>query len=183
MNLPRVPQRTTPGFAFSMVERALQECLATRKFGQEEIKKVLKFFRANEPECVFCGSSHVERWDHLMPVSKGGETVLGNMVPACAQCDDAMRELPFDEWMVSDDRYSPKSLGVKDIDQRIKRIKAYINYFDYTLRSLEQRLNKQELKRLKTIRSKIQEIRGDIEALIDDHRTRRSEIIGSLKPK
>lgn len=172
MKLPKVPERTTPGFAFSIVERALSECLARRQFGQKGIKEVINFFGIDPPECVFCGSKEVKRWDHLISISKGGETVLGNIVPACARCDDSRRDLPFEEWMMSNARYSPKSLEVKDINGRIQHIKAYMQYFDYTPISLENRLNKQELKRLKTIRSRLHEIRESIEMLIKGYRTR-----------
>lgn len=172
MNLPRVPQRTTPGFAFSTVERALRECLATRQFGQEEIAKVLEFFGTDPPECVYCGSHEVQRWDHLFPISRGGETVLGNLVPACAHCDNSKRAVPFEKWMVSDAKWSPKSRGVRDIDQRVERIKAYVQHFDYAPRSLEKRLDEHELERLTTIRSRLQDLREDIDAFIEDHRTR-----------
>ncbi len=172
MTLPKVPQRTTAGFSFAMIKRTLKECFADRQFGLEEIAKVREFFGAEQPECAFCGSPEVKRWDHLLPISKGGDTVLGNMVPACAQCDDSKQDKPFEEWMTSDAKYSPKSLGVKDVDQRIKRIKTYIQHFGYVPRSLEDRLNKHELERLKIIRSKLLDIRDDIEMLIKDYRAR-----------
>jgi len=44
MKLPRTPQRTTPGFAFSMVERCLRDGLGRRKFGAPEQQEVLNFF-------------------------------------------------------------------------------------------------------------------------------------------
>lgn len=172
MKLPKVPQRTTTGFVFPMIERTLKECFAARQFGQEEIAQVLKFFGAEQPECAFCGSSEVKRWDHLLSISKDGETVLGNMVLACAQCDDSKQDKPFEEWMTSGTKYSPKSLGIKDVSQRIKRIKTYIQHFGYVPRSLEDRLNKHELERLKIIRSKLLDIRGDIEMLIKDYGAR-----------
>lgn len=172
MKLPKVPQRTKPGFAFSIVERALQACLATRQFGQEEIAKVLEFFGTDPPECVYCGSHEVRRWDHLVPVKEGGETVLGNMVPACARCDDSKRNQPFEEWVMSNCKWSPKSRGVGDLDQRIERIKAYVQHFSYTPRKLEERLDEHERERLTTIRSGLQELREDVEALIEDYRTR-----------
>ena len=172
MKLPKVPQRTTPGFVFPMIERTLKECFTVRQFGLEEIAKVREFFGAEQPECAFCGSPEVKRWDHLLPISKGGDTVLGNMVPACAQCDDSKQDKPFEEWMTSDAKYSPKSLGVKDVGQRIKRIKAYIQHFGYVPLSLEDRLNKRELERLKIIRSKLLNIRNDIEMLIKEYRAR-----------
>lgn len=175
MALPRTPQRTTPGFAFSIIERSLKDCLGRRKFGQTEKQHALEFFGLSmeSPKCVFCGSSDVKRWDHLVPVSLGGETVLGNMVPACTQCDDAMRELPFDEWMMSDDRYSPKSLGIKGVNQRIHRIREYTRHFNYVPSSLEERLNEDELEKLSIIHEKLCKIRSEIEALIIDYLAKR----------
>ena len=172
MGLPKAPSRTTPGFAFPMVERCLQEGLATRKFAQGEIAKVLVLFDADPPECVYCGSHEVQRWDHLIPVSKGGETVLGNMLPACARCDDSRQARPFEEWMVGPAKWSPNTRGVRDVEQRVARIKAYVQHFGYTPRALEERLNGQELERLNAIRSRLQELRKDIEALIEQYRGR-----------
>jgi hypothetical protein len=34
MELPRIPQRTTTGFAFSMVERAIKEACGRRELGR-----------------------------------------------------------------------------------------------------------------------------------------------------
>ena len=155
-----------------MVERALSECLAYRQFGQKEIAEVLAFFGTDPPECVFCGSPEVKRWDHLVPINKGGETVLGNMVPACARCDDSKRDLPFEEWMTSNSEGSPKSRGIKDVDQRVEHINAYVQRYSYTPRSLEQRLDEYESERLATIRSGLQELRKEIDMLIEHYRTR-----------
>lgn len=173
MKLPRAPQRTTPGFAFSEVGRSLQECLANRKFGQKEMKEVIAFFGFKRPECVYCGSLEVKRWDHLIPISKGGETVLGNMVPACSRCDDSRRDIPYEEWTYGDAKHSPKSRGVRDINQRVKRIKVYVEQCGYVHRNLEERLSKEEINRLSEIRLKLREVRRDIEVLIDDYRTSR----------
>ncbi len=173
MTLPRVPQRTTPGFAFSMVNRAMYDCLGERIFGKQEIKQVLDFFDKDPPECVFCGSKDVKRWDHLVPIKEGGETVLGNMVPACASCDDSKQAKPFEEWMISDFDNSPKKKGIRDINQRIKRIKAYMRSYGYTPQSLEERLNKQEYRRWKEICSRLAEIRNDVDILINDYKARR----------
>ena len=113
----------------------------------------------------------MRRWDHLIPVNRGGETVLGNMVPACDRCDDSKRGLPFEEWMMSEAKWSLGSRGVRNVDQRVERIKVYMEHFGYTPRSLEARLGEHELQRLTTIRSRLQELRIDIEALIEEYRT------------
>jgi len=174
MKLPRIPSPVTISAGFSGLGRALQESLGAREFGAEEGQRVIEFFGADPPECVFCGSQEVARWDHLVAIMSGGETVLGNIVPACQACDDSKRAEPFEEWMLSDVPRSPKSRGVKDIDRRVKRIEAYLQHFGYTPRCLEERLDKRELERLAAIRWRLQVLREDIEALSCDYRARTS---------
>ena len=172
MKLPKAPKRTTPGFAFSIINRALDNCLGKRRFGKDEMREVLDFFGTAEPECVFCGSSAVRRWDHLVPVSQGGETVRGNMVPACGRCDDSKQHYSFEQWMTGDARWSPKSQGVNDIERRKDRIRAYVERFGYHVRPLEERLTKSELERLESIRSRLKVLRVDVDELIADYRKR-----------
>lgn len=38
--------------------------------------------------CAYCPSPAAS-WDHLVPVSKGGRTVPGNIVPACVSCNSS----------------------------------------------------------------------------------------------
>lgn len=144
MTLPKPPHRTTPGFAFAIVERALQEGTAKRAFGAEEIRAIVAFFSTSPTECVFCGSLQVKRWDHLVPVSKGGDTVLGNIVPACQKCDDSKGSAPFDVWMGSSAPNSPASRSVIDLEARIARIRGYREHFGYVPKQTEDRLTIQE---------------------------------------
>lgn len=172
MELPRIPQRTTPGFVFPTVERALKECFVARQFGQKEIAEVSDFFNHTPCECVYCGSIDVKRWDHLVPISKGGDTVLGNMVLACSQCDDSKQGKSFEEWMNGGAPLSPKSRGIEDIDKKIECIHNYVRHFNYSSRNMEDRLDERELERLRIIRSKLREVRDDIEILISEYRAR-----------
>ena len=172
MNLARVPQRTNPGLAFSMVERALNDCLGRRQFGMREQAEVLAFFfGTGEPECVYCGSE-IGRWDHVVPVMQGGEAVLGNTVPACPRCHDSKRDLPFEEWMVSDARWSPATRQVGDVQQRAERISAYMQHFGYAPRMLEHRLEEAESSRVAQIRSALRLVRQEMGSLIADYRAR-----------
>jgi len=155
-----------------MIRRALSDCLAARQFGKKEIADILTFFGSDPPECVYCGSQDVKRWDHLVPINKGGETLPGNMVPACAGCDDSKRAEPFEKWMLSNAERSPLSPGSADVAERIEHIKAYVRHFDYTARTLEERLNKPERERLMDIHSRLKELQKDIDALISDYRAR-----------
>lgn len=172
MKPPRVPERTTPGFAFSIVDRSLADCFADRRFGAAETEEVLGFFEKDPAECVFCGSVEVRRWDHLLPVTRGGDTVLGNMVPACSSCDDSKRDLDFADWMASQAPGSPLTRGVRDLGRRMERIRAYVAHYKYAAKSREERLAPDEAARHAEIRRKLGEVRQEIEDLIGDFRRR-----------
>ena len=172
MELPRIPKRTTTGFAFSTVERAIKEACSRREVGQSEIQEIIQYFCNERLECVYCGSPEVKRWDHLLPISKGGETVIGNIVPSCQRCDDSKRDEYFKDWIKSDNKCSPKSRGVKDISERIKKIEAYMNKYSYQVQELEDRLTKKERQHLRHIRNNLREIRKDIEDLGEFYRQR-----------
>ena len=176
MKLPKVPQCTTTSFAFSGIERAIREGFARRKFGQAEIEQVVETFGHDPPHCVYCGSSEVRRWDHVVPVREGGETVLGNIVPACARCDDSKQHRPFAEWMQGDAPLSPKNRGVKDIVERIARIRTYAEEFEYTPSPIEDRFEGGEKERLEAIRATLAKARADLDALIADYRSRKGQV-------
>lgn len=96
------------------------------------------------------------------------------MALTCATCDDSKRDLSYEEWMTSDSKNSPKSIGIKDIDQRVKCIRAYMQNFNYRPQNLEERLTRQELRRWKEINTRLKELRKDISRLISDYKARRS---------
>ena len=170
--LPRSPSRTTTGFAFSIIDRAIRENFADRNFGKPQMKEVLKFFGSETPECSFCGSQDVKRWDHLVPVRKGGDTVLGNMVLSCARCDDSKQDLDYEVWMRGSSQYSPTSQGVPDLEDRILKIKSYVNRYEYKPIPLESRLDNLENEELDDLLDKLRSIRANLEMLVRNHRSR-----------
>jgi hypothetical protein len=171
----KTPQRITLSFAFSYIERAILEGTARRQFGDPEKKEVLRFFGQEAPDCVYCGSLDVRRWDHLISVKRGGETVLGNIVPSCAACDDSKRDLDFRTWMLGRTPGSPTSRGVPDVRERIDRIQQYTSRFEYRNGSVEDRFTPEEAAQLTGIRTKMDELRGEIESFLAGSRRRRSE--------
>lgn len=48
--------------------------------------------------CVYCGKP-ADSWDHVVPISKGGETIVGNIVPACTSCNSAKRDRDLDAFL------------------------------------------------------------------------------------
>lgn len=54
-----------------------------------------------EDRCLYCGKKldKPEPTDHLIPVTKGGITVVGNMVYCCTNCNSSKgNSLPFNYW-------------------------------------------------------------------------------------
>lgn len=173
MALPRAPQRTTPAFAFSFVERAISEGFARRSFGRSEMAEILRFFyKDQDPECVYCGSQDVRRWDHVVPVKNGGDTILGNMVPACARCDDSKQASDLEEWMDGDAPLSPRNRGVADTASRVQKIQEYSARHGYKAQDVVQRLDESERNELQDIKQQIEDSRRRLEQLITHHRAR-----------
>ena len=173
MTLPRAPQRITPAFALSIGKRAIHESLTLRKFGHREMNEVVRFFyNERHVECVYCGSVDVRRWDHVVPVKLGGDTVLGNMVPVCAPCDDSKQDNEFEQWMTSEAPRSPQSRDVVDIASRVRRIRQYVGNFDYEARPIEQRLDESERDELEGIERQVEEARQRLEQLVLNYKVR-----------
>ena len=51
-----------------------------------------------ENKCAYCGGQH-ETWDHVEPVKRGGQTVPGNIVPACRSCNSSKNAKPLSDWL------------------------------------------------------------------------------------
>ena len=51
--------------------------------------------------CHYCGRACPPRgltMDHVVPVSRGGKTIRGNVVPCCKDCNNAKKQLLPMEW-------------------------------------------------------------------------------------
>jgi len=48
--------------------------------------------------CVYCGAA-AETCDHIIPVSQGGQTIPGNVAPACLKCNSSKRDAEVFEWL------------------------------------------------------------------------------------
>lgn len=49
-------------------------------------------FIRDEFTCIYCGSGEQLECDHKVPVSKGGATILENLVTACKPCNASKRD-------------------------------------------------------------------------------------------
>lgn len=48
--------------------------------------------------CVYCGDI-ATTWDHIVPVSKGGQTTPGNIVPCCISCNSSKKDRDVFDWI------------------------------------------------------------------------------------
>jgi hypothetical protein len=71
--------------------------------------------------CAYCGSEGKLTKDHFVPVSKGGDLVVTNVVPACVSCNSSKHAKDFFDWYPSYFRYNSaretkilKYLGIKE---------------------------------------------------------------------
>lgn len=58
----------------------------------KEIKRIYS------SSCVFCGSKENIAADHIIPISKGGRTSIGNLQPLCKTCNSSKGSKLMVEW-------------------------------------------------------------------------------------
>ena len=51
--------------------------------------------------CFACGSRERVEIDHIVPISRGGEHVDGNLMALCKRCNGSKNSLTYDEWKAS----------------------------------------------------------------------------------
>ena len=179
LHLPKVPKKITPAFGFSYIsERALREGLGRRRFGPSEMNEVVRWFHydGSQPACGFWGTIEIARWDHLVPIRNGGETVLGNMVLACQPCDDSKGTRSFKDWIIGTALKSPRTRQVSEIEQRVERLDSYMMAFQYVPRRLEERLTEAEQDSLHQLRSDLARLRKEVEDFIQKYQARQASI-------
>jgi hypothetical protein len=123
------------------VARGLREIVAPRQtMSKAQWQAVLEEFGGL---CIFCGHAGTEENrgivpDHLVPVTRFGELVIGNTVPACQSCNDSRGEK---EW-----RPFLRATFPGDAEAQILRVESHLSKFDYKPVSLEAALSASERK-------------------------------------
>jgi 5-methylcytosine-specific restriction endonuclease McrA len=82
--------------------------------------------------CAYCGDKATE-WDHFRAIISNQEptgyiTEIANLVPACGKCNQSKGKSHWRTWMEGNAKLSPKTRGVKDIEERIVRLAEYENW-------------------------------------------------------
>lgn len=66
---------------------------------REWLKLSMEVFDRDNWICMYCGEAQERpQADHMMPLSKGGPTNLGNLVTACRSCNSSKCDRPATEW-------------------------------------------------------------------------------------
>ena len=127
----------------------------------EEVDEALKVLGMTEDTicCAYCGDKMSE-WEHFHPLvvdkkPTGYITEIHNLVPSCNKCNSSKGNKEWKKWMYSKAKHSPKSRGIADMEQRVKRLEDYEKRFaakTYDLEALVgEELWKEHLKNLDDI--------------------------------
>lgn len=141
MALNKLPTKMYPGFALSMLDRAVKEYFAARCNATDLRGLAEHFAQEGVMRCMYCGAENPTRWDHLHPVSQGGDSTPGNLVPACGRCDDSKQDKTIEQWAASKSKYRPPKTRVSAIVERIARYRAL---FVYAPKDFDQKLNRKQ---------------------------------------
>lgn len=60
--------------------------------------------------CAYCGATQDLEQEHIIPVSKGGRTCVGNIIPACRHCNSSKGSKDLLEWYCSVSYYNAHKL-------------------------------------------------------------------------
>lgn len=78
-------------------------------FTRHQRKKLLNQWRKKKAPCFWCGGL-CETVDHVIPITRGGNSFEGNLVPACRSCNSGKRDKLVVEWRNSQNRASVVAL-------------------------------------------------------------------------
>jgi len=136
MPIHKLPAKMYPGFGLSMLDRAVKEFFAKR-CSSEELVPLTKHFlgEGNVLLCIYCEKNEATRWNHFDPVSKGGDSTPGNLVPACGRCDDSKQDMTIEEWAAGKGKYRVDGARVQAILARIERYREMFAYEPVTFES------------------------------------------------
>ena len=76
---------------------------AIGSFTTKEYKDKLDFYNN---KCGYCLERNPYTIDHIIPISKGGNNYIDNIMPACLQCNGQKRDYLLEEWFLLPNCYN-----------------------------------------------------------------------------
>lgn len=149
------------------VKRGLGEILTEDKLSKDDWEIIKKFFNF---KCAFCESKDTENprtglvQDHLIPASKLGDRVIGNIVPACHDCNDKRGDKDWKPWI---------SKNFINSQKRILLIEKYILIYNYVVPHIKSRVSSSNYKKYKNILKSWDELWKTAKQLRDKVKTER----------
>lgn len=154
--LLKLPIKMSAGLGLSLIDRAVKESFASR-CTKDDLERIRQYFLSKGAfRCLYCGSENPTRWDHLHAVSRGGDTVPGNLVPACQRCDDSKQDKDVNEWAKGKAKYRPP---LEDLARIEAEIRAYQSHFSHESKEFEAKLSAGDLAKYKRFRQEIEVLR------------------------
>ena len=158
--LRKLPIKVSAGLGLSLIDRAVKEAFAARCL-VSDLEDLRSYFEAGgEIRCFYCDAPEPTRWDHLHAVTRGGDTVPGNLVPACGRCDDSKQDRDIDEWVRSTSKHRPPTGSLAALQDKVV---AYRERFAYSAQAFEARLSPDQLARYQRFRTEIDALRRHLE--------------------
>lgn len=87
-----------------------------RNFNTKQWRECKKHF---DYKCAYCGEKKPLEQEHFIPLNKGGEYTVQNIIPACKSCNSSKQDKDFSEWYNQRESYSV---------EREKKILDYLGY-------------------------------------------------------
>jgi len=133
-----VPMKIT-GRSSSITNSFVNSIIPVIEPSADDIKEALSILGmdVHTIECSYCGSKYTE-WDHLRPLVEdkmptGYISEIQNLVPSCGKCNQSKGNKDWLIWVNSEAKLSPKSRNIKDLRERIEKLKNYSRWREPTI--------------------------------------------------
>lgn len=159
--LDKLPIKMSAGLGLSLLDRAVKEFFAER-CTKADLERVRQYFlSAGAFRCLYCGSDKPSRWDHLHAVSRGGDTIPGNLVPACQRCDDSKQDKGVEEWVRGKSKHRPSLDALPRIQAETK---AYQAHFSHEPKEFDVKLSDVQRAKYLRFRKEIDALRAHLQS-------------------
>ena len=83
----------------------VQQYIYSRKHSVEPISAEIRneLTEQFDDKCAYCGAP-ATTWDHIIPISQGGGSNRGNIIPACISCNSSKRAQDVFDWLEATNR-------------------------------------------------------------------------------
>lgn len=69
-----------------------------QRIGDVAVEQVVALLAEYDSRCAYCGD-HWKHIDHVVPLARGGQHTITNLVPACARCNLSKGAKSVKEWL------------------------------------------------------------------------------------